>query len=63
PVDWHYQWQFQGHGFVQVNVRLDDNNSFYTEFEITDNFHSVPNPMMNPKGLIVFKFGLRFHSI
>ncbi|MBU1935895.1 hypothetical protein KKG05_00720 [bacterium] len=63
PVEWHYQWQFQGHGFIQVNFRLDDNNSLYTEFEITDSFQEIPNPMIYPTGLIVFKFGLRSHSI
>ncbi|MFH1010878.1 MAG: hypothetical protein V1784_06565 [bacterium] len=60
---WNYQWQLRGHGFVQVNVRLDRELSIYTEIEGASDFRSIQNPQKFPQGFLALKLGLRFHSI
>lgn len=62
-TNWHYEWQFHGHGFVQMNLRLAADLSIYTELEATRSFRRLQNPQKFPQGLWVLKFGLRFHPI
>ena len=62
-TNWHYQWQFRSHGFVQVNVRLDPELSIYTEIEGVSDLRSIQNPQKFPQGFVALKFGLRVHSI
>jgi len=62
-TNWHYQWQFRGHGFVQLNVRLDAEMSVFTEIEVTSDFRDLHYPETFPQRFGALKFGLRVHSI